>query len=127
MDDFDTWNELKKKTNISQQPLYFKEGDIWWIKIGKNIGVEILGKGENFLRPVFVLKKVNKYSCIVVPITKTKKNNIFYYSFSFKNKAQNLAFNQIKTVDTKRFVKKFGQTSESTLNKIKQYFISIIK
>jgi mRNA-degrading endonuclease toxin of MazEF toxin-antitoxin module len=52
---------------------------------------------------------------------------MFYYSFSFKNKTQNLAFNQIKTVDTKRFVKKFGQTSESTLNKIKEYFISIIK
>ncbi len=127
MDDFDAWNEIKKKTNISQQPLHFKEGDIWWIKIGKNIGVEILGKGENFLRPIFVLRKINKYSCIVVPITKVKKNNMFYYSFYFKNKMQNLAFNQIKTVDTKRFVKKFGQISESTLNKIKEYFISIIK
>jgi UDP-N-acetylbacillosamine transaminase len=127
MEDFDIWNEIKKKTHNSENPLYFKEGDIWWIKVGKNVGVEIFGKGDNFLRPVFVLKKINKLSCIVVPITRTKRDNRFYCSISFKNKIQHLALNQIKTVDTKRFVKKFGQVSELTLHKVKDYFILIIK
>ncbi len=107
MEEFDNWNEIKKNTHNSDNPLNFREGDIWWIKVGKNIGVEILGKGENFLRPVFVLRKINRFSCIIIPVTKTKNNNIFYYSI--------------------RFVKKFGQTSEITLGKVKEYFISIIK
>src|SRR5437667_236634 len=60
--DFDRWNKTKKKLNAEVEPLYFREGEIWWVHLGVNIGYEIDGKRENFARPVIVLRKYNKYS-----------------------------------------------------------------
>jgi mRNA interferase MazF len=39
------------------------EYDAWrffYMKMGKNLGFEQNGKGENFVRPVIILKKFNK-------------------------------------------------------------------
>ena len=38
--DFDQWNTLKKQANKSDLTQYFKEGDIWWVKWGVNVGME---------------------------------------------------------------------------------------
>jgi len=38
--DFDKWNEIKKETNKKQYPLHFREREIFYIRIGKNIGFE---------------------------------------------------------------------------------------
>ena len=39
------------------EPLYFREGEIWWAHFGVNIGYEIDDKKANFARPVIVLHK----------------------------------------------------------------------
>ena len=58
---FGKWMSLKEKVNAkSTNPPFVKEGDIWWINIGQNIGFEICGKGSAFLRPVIILKKLSK-------------------------------------------------------------------
>lgn len=39
------WIGLKEKLDSIQiKPPFFKEGEIWWCRIGENIGVEINGK-----------------------------------------------------------------------------------
>jgi hypothetical protein len=61
--DFDGWNKLKKAIDASDdQRLYFHEGDIWWVRLGVNVGYEIDGKQREFSRPVVVLRKYNQYS-----------------------------------------------------------------
>ncbi len=62
--DFDKWNEKKKKLDVRviEETLFFKEAEVWWIHIGLNIGFETNGKGEEFTRPVLILKKYNKFS-----------------------------------------------------------------
>ena len=41
--------------------LYFCEGEIWWVRMGHNIGYEANGKGRP-TRPTIILKKYNQYS-----------------------------------------------------------------
>jgi mRNA interferase MazF len=74
--DFDLWNKQKKKLNaIEDEPVYFREGEIWWVHLGVNIGYEIDGKAANFARPVIVLRKYNKYSFLALPLTTSSKAN----------------------------------------------------
>ena len=56
--DFDRWNKLKKTINSSDEAerVYFHEGDIWWVRLGVNVGFEIDGKHTQFARPVIVLR-----------------------------------------------------------------------
>jgi mRNA interferase MazF len=51
--DFDRWNACKKTTQTHRPPL-FSEGQVWWCRLGANVGDEQDGKGESFLRPVLV-------------------------------------------------------------------------
>src|SRR5271166_2256650 len=69
--DFDRWNEIKKATNAADEAarLYFREGEIWWVRLGHNIGYEADGKSQEFTRPVVVLKKYNQYSFLALPLT----------------------------------------------------------
>ena len=58
--DFDSWAEVKKKIHEKGFNSYFKERDVWWCRLGVNIGDEEDGKGNSFLRPVLVIKKFNR-------------------------------------------------------------------
>ena len=59
---FIEWAKLKIRIHVSEEePVYFKEKDIWWASLGANIGHEQDGKNESFERPILVLKKFNKY------------------------------------------------------------------
>jgi hypothetical protein len=49
--DFDRWNKTKKKLNADIEPLCFREGAIWWVHLGVNIGYEIDGKKRTLLAP----------------------------------------------------------------------------
>ncbi len=58
---FIEWTKLKIRIQISEEePVYFREKEIWWASLGVNIGYEQDGKNRNFERPVLVLKKFNK-------------------------------------------------------------------
>jgi hypothetical protein len=66
--DFDRWNKKKKILNSDAEPLYFREGEIWWVHLGVNVGYEMDGKQDNFARPVIILRKYNKYSFLALPL-----------------------------------------------------------
>ena len=54
---FDEWNTLKKEIDISEEILFPKVWEIWYINIWINIWNESLWKGDRFKRPVFIIKK----------------------------------------------------------------------
>lgn len=41
---FDNWNEVKKILQEKTLNILFKEADIWWVSLGKNISTESYGK-----------------------------------------------------------------------------------
>jgi hypothetical protein len=69
------WNAIKKATDAADDAarLFFREGEIWWVRLGRNIGYEANGKSQEFTRPVIVLKKYNQYSFLALPLTTAAK------------------------------------------------------
>lgn len=58
LEKFDIWNEEKKLiTAKNSDNFYVNKKEIWYVKLGINIGSESNGK-KYFRRPVLVLKKV---------------------------------------------------------------------
>ena len=126
------WEEslkwLKTKTRIQTQlnrPFY-DEGSVWWCNLGYNVGDEENGKGEDFLRPVIVIRKFNKNICLVVPLSTKLKDNKYYYQIEFATITQSALISQIRTIDTKRFIKRKGQLTQNELKLLKEYIKSIV-
>jgi mRNA interferase MazF len=129
---FDRWNILKKKNAISQKILGIKERDIIFLRMGKNIGYEQDGKGEEFLRPVVIYKKFNKNMFLGIPLTTKKKENIYHFEFTYTNKSKKEITNsailsQIKVFDTKRAKYKSGVINKEDFLQLHEKLNSIIK
>src|SRR5262249_33753522 len=91
------------------EPLYFREGEIWWAHLGVNIGYESDGKHENFARPVIVLRKYNKYSFLALPLTTSEKPNPWKLPVGFVAGKQAFAvLSQLRNIDSRRLYQKVG-------------------
>jgi len=53
--------------------LYFREGEVWWVRLGRNIRYEVNGKSREFTCPVIILKQYNQYSFLALPLTTAPK------------------------------------------------------
>lgn len=128
--DFLLWH--KEKYKISSEVfnnLYFKEREIWFCYLGCNIGYEEDGKGERFLRPIIIIKKINKNMFIGVPLTTSSKNrsNRFYYEFNYIREIKSYAIlSQIRCFDYKRLAYKSGRMSIVNFVEIKQKIKDLI-
>lgn len=134
---FDEWNNYKKKLDELTVPSpKAKEGEIWWVSFGINIGSEIFGKGERYTRPALILKRMNGgKSFLVAPTTKTRKDNFLYYKVNFDTK-QNIesyiCLNQIRIISKERVREFYGDACfslqkddfEEVKNRIKNYYLS---
>jgi mRNA interferase MazF len=113
MDKFNKWNEVKKKTEDNKRKLGIKPRDIFWAKIGQNIGSEEYGKNDNFARPVIIIRKLTHDLFIGIPLTSTIKDNDYFHSFEYNNKSNGLTKNsamilQVRTFSVKRLMNKTG-------------------
>jgi mRNA interferase MazF len=125
---FNHWNEIKKDIDFHFKNKKYHAGDIWWCKLGKNIGSEQNGSGKFFERPVLVIKGFNKEVCLVVPLTTKDKRNIFYFDIGLVGDKNNFAIlSQLRLVDTKRFVNQIGFIDSSKLYKIKKAICNLIR
>ena len=120
---FDAWNGVKKELNkCSLRQLYFKEGQIWWCGLGRNIGNEAYGKSKKFSRPVLVFKKLDKYNFLGIPLTSQKHYGSWFVDFIFRNKHEFANLAQIRVLSTGRMYEKMGEVSKKDFQKIKNGF-----
>ena len=65
LENFVYWTRLKIRIHFQdiQERPYFKEREIWWVNLGVNVGFEQDGKGDNFERPILILKKFGERCC----------------------------------------------------------------
>lgn len=120
--DFDTWNESKKKVN-SQRNILFSEKEIWWCQLGLNIGSEHDGKGTRFERPVVVIKKIHDHVGWVLPISSSIQNN----KYRFNLESTQVVLSQIRTVDSRRFVRKIKTLDNTAFNSLIEKLVLILK
>ena len=123
MENFDKWNEIKKITQNSKRKLGIKSREIFWAKIGQNIGSEEYGKDENFARPVIVIRKLTKDLFVGVPLTSTIKSNDYFHSFKYDNKTHGTVHNsamilQLKVFSIKRLMNKAGIINKNDFEEI---------
>ena len=110
---FNNWNTVKKETQQITKKVYFKDRDIFWTKIGENIGFEQNGKGEEFQRPVLVVKRYTNDMFLGIPLSTTLREGSFYFQFSFLEDKQSTALLvQHKLYSNKRLIKKIGMINK---------------
>jgi len=113
MEKFDKWNKIKKYTEANKRKLGIRARDIFWAKIGQNVGSEEYGKDKNFARPVIIIRKLTSDLFIGIPLTSTIKSNDYFHSFEYNNKSNGLTKNsamilQVRAYSLKRLMNKTG-------------------
>ena len=126
---FLSWFQIKPKLHENaSSDLYFYERDVFYAHLGINIGFEQDGKGENFERPIVVLKKFNAHCMLIVPLTTKEKKGRFYFPFQIKGqkKKSYAILSQVRLIDGKRFINKIGRIEKKTLIELKKAIKQII-
>lgn len=105
--DYDKWFPQKKLLDLEvgkgEKLRSFKECEVWWCQIGANIGVELIGKGKNFTRPVLIIKKYNKRQFFGALMTSSPNDNGFHFLISKEGeKISKVCLSQLRTFDAKR-------------------------
>lgn len=127
--DFDYWNELKKKIESEQNdPNKFpKEGEVWMSNLGKNIGFEQNGSGNSFSRPILIIKKFNNKMFWCVPLSTKQKNLDFYFNYTDpQNQKVSAILAQMKLISIKRLKRKMYEIDLKTLEEIKMVIKSLV-
>ena len=129
MKDFDKWNKVKKiiDDKIVEDSVFFHERDIWWGVLGLNIGIEANGKNELFERPVLLIKVFNKDMIWCLPITSTLKDSLFYYKILVNEEENSVMTTQIRTISSKRLLRKVGMIGEGEFEEILYSLIFFLK
>lgn len=125
--DFDKWNFIKKSLDENKnQVQFFCEKEIWWCVLGVNIGSEQDGKGNLYIRPVYIIKKINSRTFLGIPLTKKLKEDKTHLSFYFNYDLSTALIAQIKVFDKGRLVEKIGVTSDYLNMKMKKATVAFV-
>lgn len=106
--DFQNWHNKKRYVENERPRVFFKEREVWLCYLGENIGFEQDGRGDEFLRPIIVIKKFNKEIFWAIPLTRTEKKNKYYFPFVLNKETSVAILSQIKLIDAKRLKYKIG-------------------
>jgi len=125
---FDKWNVVKQNLNKKKKPIIFYQGNIYFMSIGKNIGYEVYGKGELFLRPVLVYKKLSKNTFLGIPLTSQEKQGSYFFSFSYKKDQVSTAMlHQMRVFDIERSEYLSGKINKNTYKNLEKKVQDFLK
>ena len=118
---YDSWNKVKKEISVQNNFTTFKIREIYWLKVGQNVGYETQGKGDDFLRPVLIFRKFSRDTFLGIPLTTSIKDDMFHYKFNYKKGKDSCAsLSQIKLFDAKRINQKDGKMNIDSFNDLKE-------
>ena len=118
------WHKLKFWINVKHpRPNHFKAGEVWWCTIGENIGYEVDGKNEEYVRLVLIIKKYSDNMFFGVPLTsKQKEPKPYYYIMPQDINLGMILFSQGRSFDAARLVKYKTKLGLQLFNDIKQAY-----
>ena len=121
------WNIIKEDFHFTPEEKLqlVRNGEIWWVGVGENVGIEINGKSEYFSRPVLVLKKLSRYGFMGIPITSQKHKGSWYVSFKFKDRTETAVLSQAKVFSISRLYSRLGQVPDTDLEKVRTGFLKL--
>jgi mRNA interferase MazF len=124
--DFDSWNRVKKETD-THESIYFRvrEGEVWWCKLGLNIGVEIDGKNDKYQRPVLIIRRFNEKMFLAMPLTTKFKVDIYHHKL-VRSRDSRVVLSQVRIISAKRLTRKIFSIDPKELAIVKDKFKSLI-
>ena len=126
-DNFENWNLEKQQIEKIKNLRTFREWEIWYISMWKNIWYEQNWKGSDFLRPILIIKKFNKNIFYWIPLTSKIKNNKFYFQFeSNKWKINYAILSQMRLFDSKRLISNIWTIKYKDIKELKKKLIKLI-
>jgi len=117
------WCKIKILLLERSPNILFKEGELWWCVLGRNVGTEIYGKGDNFKRPILILKKLNTGSLFAIPLTSQIKIGSWYVPVVHDGKERTVILSQARTLDARRLVDRIGTLNHDEFQRIKTAFV----
>ena len=123
---FDIWNVKKKAISQSNNKIFFKERDICFISMWKNVRFEQNGKWSAFSRPVAIIKKFNNEIFRGVPLSTKLKEGDYYFQFTANNIVQCAILSQLRLFDGQRLLSKIGVVSQQDFSDMKQKIKSLL-
>ena len=117
---FDKWHSEKRAIHNDKKRPFFHEREIWFSSLGENIGFEQDGAGNDFLRPVIIIKKFNNDIFWCVPLTTKDKTEKHYFRFVSDNLTSTAIISQMRVLDAKRLQYKRGYLDKKDFGEIKK-------
>lgn len=126
--DFTKWHNKKTEIDHSNDRAFYHEREVWWCSTGLNVGFEQDGKGENFSRPILIIKGFNKNVFLSVPITTKIKDGKYYHRIDLGDSIpRKVILSQIRLLDTKRLQEKITMIHEEEFSEIKKAIIQLLE
>lgn len=121
MKDFNSRNKIKEELHNERRRVFVNEREVRVAHLGINIGFEEDGKGESFVRPVLVIKRLGNLF-FVVPLTTKGKDNRFYHALPghYFNQTSRIILSQVRAIDRNRFARKIQTIDEDDFLAIKE-------
>jgi mRNA interferase MazF len=120
------WIRVKESLDGNRtKPPIFREGQIWWCHIGENVGHELNGKGKNFTRPIYIVKKYDKKTFLGLPLSTKEKTGIWYAPIRFRNINQTILLSQARTTDYRRLREQIGELRNPDQERLKKLFLDL--
>jgi mRNA interferase MazF len=118
------WHQIKREIHTSINNPIFEQRDIYYMNLGQNIGYEQNGKGDKYVRPVLVLKKLSRYMFVGLPLTSKEKSGSFYTEITFDKKGKitksNVVLAQIRLFSSKRLLNKIAKLEIVQFEEVKK-------
>ncbi len=125
--DFTGWHVQKSNIHENKIRLHFHERDVWFTSVGANIGFEQDGKGEEFLRPIVILKKFNNETLWGITLTSKTKTGEYYFSFKHDiDRVSTANLSQLRLIDSKRLKYQIGSMCEDDFAELKKRVVDLV-
>lgn len=112
--DFDRWNIVKKQTNV-EHPRFYTVREIWWCRLGVNVGTEQDGGDGLFLRPVVIVRAFGPETCAVIPLTTSERRHPLRLPVGdVQGEKATALISQMRVVDALRFSPSCEGKAEAT-------------
>ncbi|MEI6042608.1 MAG: type II toxin-antitoxin system PemK/MazF family toxin [bacterium] len=118
--DFDKWNRRKKAIEDSDCEVLFRTKEIWWCYVGLNIKIESCGKGDDYKRPVLVLRKLSAKGFIGIPLSTQAKKGSWFVDLEVNGKKGCALIYQIKMFSSSRMYWRISVLDDSSFESVKE-------
>ncbi len=113
-------NQKQSMYNKTKE-IFFKERDVFFISMWKNIRFEQNGKWINFTRPVVIIKKFNNDIFWWIALSTKEKQWKYYFKFKTNNNINQYAIlSQLRLYDKNRLIKKIGMINQKEFFNLKE-------